>query len=490
MKNPSNIKFLYLFVLLFFTSSANSQIFKIPEYSIETGATLSKGTQTPFWLLSNQYGLITPDRFNGWIKLGFKTNLSAEKNFDYDYGLEVTDRLSNANTLYLQQAYLRLKFYFLNFQVGSLEETFGNQDSSLSSGGLLWSGNARPMPKVSLLVPEYTVIPFTKGYLEFKGGISHGWFEDNRYVKNAWLHHKYIYFQLGGKLPVHFHYGLHHFAQWGGNSTDSLVGKLPQSFNDFLRVFFVKAGDETAPYSDQIYVLGNHLGSRNFGLDLDFSRLKIGIYWQTIIEDKSGWYWGNNKDGLWGIYFHLRDRNHLINGVGYEFINTTDQSGLHVEYWLLNGTRYYTPVSGGVLHYAGGNDNYFNHGFYQFGWTYHRMTIGTPLITSPVVLNSSYPESEYMFNNKITGHHFSLEGKYKYLLYKLFLTYSLNFGTNSHPLDPALSQYSFLMNIQLVNKLPWGMNAGLSAGYDHGKLIGNNTGLMIIISKKGCLNGK
>ena len=225
-----NKKLLYLLFLAYSCTSAYSQFIKLPGYSIEPGVVLSAGKQTPFWLMSNQYGLITPNKFNSWIRLGLKTNLSADRNIDYDYGLDIIDRLSNTNKLYLHQAYVRLKFYFVNFQAGSMEEKFGNQDSSLSSGGLLWSGNARPMPKVSLLVPNYTPVPFTRKYLEFKGGISHGWFGDNQFVKDSWLHHKYFYLQLGGRLPVHIHYGFHHFVQWGGESTDPAIGKMPQEF--------------------------------------------------------------------------------------------------------------------------------------------------------------------------------------------------------------------------------------------------------------------
>jgi hypothetical protein len=117
--------------------------------------------------------------------LGLKTNLSVDKNIDYDYGLDIIGRLSKNNKLYLHQAYLRLKFHFVNFLAGSMEEKFGNQDSSFSSGGLLWSGNSRPMPKVSIIVLDYTPVPFTRKYLEFKGGISHGWFGDNKLMKDS-----------------------------------------------------------------------------------------------------------------------------------------------------------------------------------------------------------------------------------------------------------------------------------------------------------------
>jgi hypothetical protein len=465
---------------------AHSQFIKLPDYTLETGAVVSAGKQTPFWLISDQYGLITPDKYNAWIKLGLKSNLSPDKKIDYDYGLDIIDKQSNyTNKLYLHQAYVRMKYHFLRFQAGVIEEKFGDQDSSLSSGGLLWSGNARPMPKVSILVPDYTPVPFTRGFLEFKGGISHGWFGDNQFVKNSWLHHKYIYLQLGGRLPVHIHFGFHHFAQWGGESTDPAVGKMPHNLSDFIKVFFADPGGKNATSYEQLNALGNHLGSRNFGIDADLNRVKVGIYWQTIIEDSSGMEFRNIRDGLWGFYVHTKDKDRLINGFVYEFIHTTDQSGKYLSYWLLNGIKYSYPVSGGEQHWVGGDDDYFNNGLYRFGWTYNDMVIGTPLITSPAALKVNDNASEYIWNNKVISHHFGLEGQYRYLRYKLFATWYLNYGTNSYPLEPALAQYSFLLQTQIVDKLPWGISATLAVGIDHGEFYGNNTGFRLSLSKKG-----
>jgi hypothetical protein len=473
-------------MLVYISTSAYSQFIKIPDYSIETGAVLSAGKQTPFWLMSNQYGLISPKKYNALIRLGLKTNLSATKNIDYDYGLDVVDRQSNrTNKLYLHQAYLRLKLYFVNFQAGSMEEKFGNQDSSLSSGGLLWSGNARPMPKVSVIVPDYKPVPFTREYLEFKGGISHGWFGDNQFVKDSWLHHKYFYLQFGGRLPVHIHYGFHHFVQWGGESVDPAIGELPRSFNDFIRIFAAKEGGSNAPILEQKNALGNHLGSRNFGLDINFSKTKLGFYWQTIIEDSSGRAFRNVKDGLWGIYFRTKDKDRIINGLVYEFINTTDQSGRYSFFWLLNGKKYPYQVPGGEYYYTEGNDNYFNANIYRAGWTYHSMVIGTPFITSQGVIKATNNEDAYIWNNKVICHHIGLEGKYRNLLYKLLASYYLNYGTNVSPIEPTISQFSFLLQTQIVDVLPWGISAFLALGIDHGELYGNNTGFRLSLSKKG-----
>lgn len=473
-------------LLLFWGTSAYSQNLKIPDYSFETGALAAAGKQTPFWLISNQNGMITSNRINAWIRLGLKTHLSNRKEVDYDYGLDIIDRQSNAtNKLYLNQAYIRLKLYFINFQAGSMVEKFGNQDSSLSSGGLLWSGNARPIPKITMIVPEFTAVPFTQGYLEFKGGISHGWFGDNQFINDSWLHHKYLYLRLGGRLPVHLHFGLHHFAQWGGTSTDPAVGKLTGNFSDFIKVFFAKNGDHNAISNEQLNALGNHLGSRNFGIDVDLPNLKAGFYWQTIFEDSSGREFMNIKDGLWGVYLRMKDKDRFINGLVYEFVNTTDQSGPNDSYWLLDGIKYYYPVPGGKYHWPIGNDDYFNNYLYQFGWTYNGMTIGTPLITSPEMQKIDKNESEYIWNNKVICHHFGLEGKYRDIHYKMLATYTLNYGTNFHPFEKALPQFSFLLETQIPNKLPWGIIGSLKLGVDFGKLYGNNAGLLLSLLKKG-----
>lgn len=479
-----SIKLILILLLVFSPDlTINSQVFKRPEYYIETGATLSAGTHTPFWLFSNQYGLIKPSKNNEWIRLGLKTSLSDIKKIDFDYGFEITDRYNLRNELYLNQAYVRQKLFFVNIQVGAIEEKFGNQDSSLSSGGLLWSGNARPIPKVSIIVPDYTPVPLTHGFLEFKGGISHGWFGDSQFMKNSWLHHKYIYLQFGGRLPVHMSYGFHHFAQWGGESTDPGIGKMPNSFGDFFKVFFAKEGGTDANLSDQLNVLGNHLGSNNFRLDVLLSKIKIGVYWQTIFEDSSGMKFQNIHDGLFGIYLLTKEKDRLINGFVYEFINTSDQSGPGVIYYLFNGIYYSYPVPGSIQVYSGGNDNYFNHGLYQAGWTYKGMTIGTPLITSPAIYSGAHPEANYIMNNRIIGHHFGLEGMYKDFSYKFLFTYYLNYGTMLFPLETKEAQYSLLLQSQIKRLLPWGVRLGVSIGFDHGMFYGNNAGLKITLHK-------
>ena len=489
-----SVSLIIMLLYAFSTNSIDGQV-KIPEYSVETGTAVYSGQQVPFWLMSNQYGLITPYSPNQWIIAGTQTCIDPQKKIDYDYGLELVNRYSNNNNLilqngfsYIQQGYGRLKFYFLNLQAGVIKEQYGNQDNSLSSGGLYWSGNARPMPKVMIQVPDYTPVPYTDGYVEFKGGIAHGWFDNNVFNKNTFLHQKYVYVQFGGDFPVNIHYGLHQFTQWGG--TDKITGEtMPHNLQAFVNVILLRHLNKLTEKSR---------GSRNFGANLNFGNIKVDMYWQTLIEDGTGIAFVNISDGLWGISIHSNEKKHFINRFVYEYIKTTNQSGTYDSFWLINGVKYYNPPPGLTnpdtshnYHESGGNDNYFN-GVYHNGWTYHQMCIGTPLVTSPLIANGGL--SSYIINNKIQANHIGIEGEYKYFNYKLLYTYIINYGVNTtspgvngipiNSFNPPRTQNSFLLKTTFSNLLPWKLIIEVSAGIDMGKMYGNNTGLMFSLIKR------
>ncbi|NJK98441.1 MAG: capsule assembly Wzi family protein [Bacteroidales bacterium] len=277
-------------VILFFSIYAlnlNAQTY-LPSISLESTSVISGGKHAPFWFYSNQYGKISTKNNSIYLLPSFYKNLKDSNNVSYSYKLEPLLSYDGLGRSYMHQWYIELKFYFIHFTAGAKEEFYGNQDSTLSTGCIIWSKNARPMPKLKLEVPNYTPVPFTGKYLEFKGGMAHGWFDDNEYNKNVWLHHKYFYLRLGGKLPVHISYGLHHFAQWGGTNYDP-YGKLPNDLEAFKNVFFGRGGnsvDPNTPWVEWANKLGNHIGSRNFGAEIDFRKSKVSLYWQNIFRGR------------------------------------------------------------------------------------------------------------------------------------------------------------------------------------------------------------
>ena len=439
------------------------------EIDLGFGSSLGIGGAIPFWLFSNQYSILDNNPFNIYSRIGYKKPFTGQRKIDFSAGFSIVNRYSNQYDLYAEEAYGKIRFYFIDLQAGRIRESFGNHDNLLSSGGFLWSGNALPLPKITLLTPDYVNIPFTRGYLQFKGGISHGWFGDNRFVKNALLHHKYFYAKAGGNLPVNFSAGIHHFAQWGGTSTNPLYGKQPSNLATFRKVFFASEGGSDSPIHDQDNAAGNHLGSYNLGAEIKLAPVDIGLYWQSIFEDNSGRTNRNLWDGLYGISIEL-NKTRLINNILLEFLSSTYQSGAPEDD--------FSPS----LPAPEWNDNYFNNWLYVAGWSYREMAIGNPLITSPALLSSSNEEGQFI-NNRIRALHAGFSGKLSFLDYKVLYTFSRNYGTYSRPFESIREQSYFLLDL-LSGELIKDTDLGISFGIDRGKLLGNNFGIYLKLVRK------
>ena len=440
---------------------------------IETGFTVSSGGIAPFWMRSNNYGAVPLHTPGAVLRASLNGEMKPRSNIGICYGIDLIERYSNKNEVLLQQAYAGFSYRDLSLKAGLWEQQYGNQYQSLSSGGLIWSGNARPIPELSLEVTEYISVPFTKKFVEFKGGISHGWFGDDITVDDILLHHKYLYVRFGGELPVKLHYGLHHFAQWSGYSSNPDYGQLPGGFSTFLRVFMARGGSPGAFWTEYRNATGNHIGSHNLGIDAKLRNHEINFYWQTIFEDGSGLRLRNIRDGLWGLKLSLKTFA-PVSAVLVEYINTTDQSGTFDQYY-----------ENDTMKFAGGNDNYFNSGVYEGGWTYRGKTIGTPLITSPEIMSSSaFP---YLLNNKISALHLGLEGKAGRIDYKAFYTFSRNYGTNSSPFLERRDQHSVLLKGSVSDVLPWNLSVSAAVAFDIGELYEKNLGVMFSMKKEGLL---
>ncbi|MGL5919594.1 MAG: capsule assembly Wzi family protein, partial [Bacteroidales bacterium] len=155
----------------------------------------------------NQHGLNSIHPSSAYLRAGISKEWNTAKRFDYAYGADfVTGYNLDANVI-IQQLYADIKYRSLFLSVGSKERTGLFRNPLLSTGGTLWSGNARPIPQVRAGFYDW-VQPFrTANWFKLKGDISYGWFTDSRfqknfinklngvYVKNIVYHHKYIAFQ-------------------------------------------------------------------------------------------------------------------------------------------------------------------------------------------------------------------------------------------------------------------------------------------------------
>jgi hypothetical protein len=71
----------------------------------------------------------------------------------------VFNRYNGEYNLRLQQYYADVSWWYFNLHAGARTETFGNQYDPLSNGSLLYSGNARPIPRVAVS-SDYIPVPF------------------------------------------------------------------------------------------------------------------------------------------------------------------------------------------------------------------------------------------------------------------------------------------------------------------------------------------
>ncbi|NJK85724.1 MAG: capsule assembly Wzi family protein [Bacteroidales bacterium] len=178
-----------MYYLFFISNNAFNQ--NVIKSNLETGFSLANG-KTPFWMVSGQEGQLSVNKYNQWIKGEVSAELTYRKNIKANFKTEVIDVYNSRNQFYFNQAYGKLSWKFISIQGGLKSDVFGNQDSLLSCGSLILSDNARPLPKIGLLVNEFTPVPFSRNFIKFKGGIEHGWFGKNQFVDNALLHHKFF----------------------------------------------------------------------------------------------------------------------------------------------------------------------------------------------------------------------------------------------------------------------------------------------------------
>jgi hypothetical protein len=443
---------------------------KAPVLEVETATVLSSGRLTPFWLISNRQGKISPDQNMASITLAAFAQPDTGKVFDLHYGAEVYGRQGRSGDLWVHQLYAGVTYKdVVELRAGLWEEVIGSIEPMLSSGSTVWSGNARPMPKIQIGTPGYIDLPFTRGYAEGSLLVSHGWFTDDRFASNVWLHHKNTYLRLGGDLPVNVYHGMNHYVQWGGSSPLQ-ERPYPSDLYTFLLVFFSRSGDSEAEGTPTGWAqnkYGNSIGSRSYGIDIKLTRLKTGAYHQDIFEDGSGKRRRNFPDGLWGGYLRFTDKKRLVQAVVYEWLHTKHQSG-----------PTHDDDEGNQV---GGNDNYFNHGHYQSGWSFYGFTIGTPFITSPI-LND--PPNHRFTNNRVLAHHVGITGFFsEKLQYRSLISYSRNYGRHSIPFETPRDQYSIMLEMQYP--LPWlDIQAGITLATDIGQMYGDNHGIMIHLKKQ------
>jgi len=449
-----------LFSLLILKSF--SQI-KLPEYTAEVGLFSQLSKNKPFYFYTQKDGKFNSSDYPAYSMLKLSSPLDTSKSFYISYGLEGHFQYNEHLKSEIIQAYTDIKLYFIRFVAGMKPETFEEPATWLTSGPILFSRNAKPIPRVAIASDDWINIPFTKNYAKIKAYISHGWLNDERYVKHTYLHHKYAYIKIGGSLPFNFYYGLQHAALWGGASPR--YGKLPNDMRAFRDILIPGKGDSAKIniLHETRNTLGDHRGSHNLGIQIDHKNYQFDLYLQSIFEDKSGIWFNNFPDGLWGIKIVNNNREvHWFKEFVYEYLHTKHQGG--VKFDTIAQGYYY--------------DNYFDNGIYQSGWSYQGFTIGHPFINAF--------NDKGILNNRVQAHYFALYGQpAQHITYHAKLSFGKNYGKYFSPFNEK-KHFTCLMGLKIA------LNPGQSflqieTALDYDEIYGKNFGIKLAFLKRGLL---
>lgn len=466
---------LLLCLILFFSMQSYAQNLFTDSLKLTLGTigTIASKDYQPLWSVSNRFGVITDQKsdlstFLSLNNIHVLSDSNREKQLEINYGLDLFNN-KGFNHVFLQQAFVRLKYGAWQLRGGRYREIIGEVDPDLSSGSLGVSGNALPITKIGIALTKYIEVPYTHGWLQVKGLISHGWMGKDQYMKDAFLHEKTLYLRLG-KNRLKLYGGVQHFAVWGGNRGEGF--SLDRSFKGFLNVLLVKEADDGS-VGDGLRPnrAGDHRGALEAGLEYDFDKVKLNIYNQTPFDMGQG-IDVRNIDRLLGVSMSNKTGS-FWKKVLAEFIYTKQMN------------NFYT------MQYR---ESYYNNGVYKTGWEYEDRIIGTPLFINRHRGSKYFSEIEpynweapdnkipglnNIINNRIVGGHLgALYTIRNNLDARTLLTYTRNFGSYSDDVfKPYKNQCYTLQEISYTFE-PQNIVLTVGFAYDFGQLS-DNTGCML-----------
>lgn len=261
-------------------------------YGGEALVATGTGDFAPYYTSVLRHGRLTQSttllgEVSAWVPMRLDRRFSWGACVDLvaDYGSSVEYARYNPNgwsthkehpaPFWIQQAFAELKYRGVFLTVGAKEHGSALLNQQLTSGDLVESGNARPIPEARAGFVDFQNIPFTNGWVQIQGEIGWGkmtdsdWWADryNRYnyhiVSGEWYNYKRCYFRTKPSQPLSVTVGMQAAVTFGGTVETWREGvrirsrKHDVNFKSFLNSWLPMPGGEE-------FYEGNHLGSWDF----------------------------------------------------------------------------------------------------------------------------------------------------------------------------------------------------------------------------------
>lgn len=476
-------------------------------YSAEISAQASQQRYAPYMLASWNSGRTVAGK-GVWHGGRIERALEPQKRLSWSYELEYIAGCSNGfryghynavadvwtvndvhpAALRLIQLYGQIKYRSVYLLAGMKERPSGIVDGSLSSGDLVRSNNARPIPGIAAGFFGFVDIPFTNGWVQIDGELMYGKMTDKGFdskqfnyyeglvAEDLYYTYKRCYFRSKPSMPFSVTLGMQTAGEFGGNTRWYRRGRLAREENrgfhmsDLWDMFFPREG------SGEGYYKGNSLGSWDFKARYSFGNgSSVSAYFQWPWEDGSGIGRRNGWDGLWGVQYNFAPGG-IVRSVLFEYLDFTNQGGpIHHTAGDYPGTNLSSEANGG--------DNYYNNDFYG-SYSNYGMSIGTPFLLSPLYNSDGYARFAH---NRSRGFHAAACGNAGTDIdWSAKVSYRKAGGEGRLPAAHKLYCTSVYIHASWCpgESIP-GLRLKAQVALDRGNLQGNNFGACIGISYSG-----
>ena len=484
---------------------ANAGMIRSLNCRFESLGALGKGDYAPFWFTSNRQGLNSHENGSGYLRFAAIGETVLPDRFGVGYGVDLGVGTGLQSDCFIHQLYADFNYRWVGLSIGAREIWGELKNRDLSSGGLTWSGNSRPVPQVRLALPEYTRIPLLGGWFSVKGHVAYGFYTDSKwrsrnpdapYTDRLLYHSKAAFLRFGdvGRSPIHATLGLEMYSQFGGTMHNRKLManeevleeyRLPNGFRAYRDILlpFNEAGGQTKEN-------GNSSGSWHLSLDYIGERYGLRAYYEHYYEDHSGMlgieyksdlkgekdfvFYGFRRnwfDGLFGIELNLPEEL-PVRDVVLEVLNTRGQSG-----------PVYRNPHATVVEGVDGRDGFYTHELYD-SYTHWGYAIGNPVLVSPVYNGD---DDQRFKSNRLLMFHAGIDGGIGSCYgYRIMVTTSKHWGTYEDPYNETGRLTSCLVEGTWLPSGAYGWRFRLSLGLDYGRgtPMGNgNKGVMLSISR-------
>lgn len=471
--------FLYCTILSSFACAQDSTL------SYSTSISFAASTaQTPFWLRANQNGIVPG---NGTFALGQfglyqQYNRNNPRIFQWSAGAEIIATYGKSGygkraDYFASDLYVAGKIGPVEMLLGQKKGITGLMDTTLTSGSLSFSGNARPIPGFQISLPEFYPLAFTNDFISVKASyrdgklgastISYG---SVRSVPTTYFHQKSLYLRFGKcSDPIKLFAGINHQARWGSENQISPVSELHT-----LNAYWYVISGKTFDYKK----IGTHFGTMDIAGEWASKNWTYFLYRQNIYETGSLFKVTNFADGLNGIRISrnkiAKDQTYFtFNSFLFEVIGTKDQTNN-------------APLSGLVFYEKG---DYYNSFIYSQGLSYKGGEIGTPLNPNQDLTDKALQRNDTKFtnNNRIWAFHSGMKASWLNTDLLFRGTYSRNFGTYVNPFSSCIQQFS--LQLSASKKMKFLKNGSFIASFysDIGALYQNSSSIVLGYRKDGFL---